>query len=237
MASRPDTPDVKVGPILDVSMDPGLLEQSGPTDIDRAAERRLIRKLDLIVLPLLGKTIPSVPDQTATPMLTISPRQAIIYFTHSLDRANLGNAKTANLEADLGLVGNQYSLLLVLFYIPYGTLNVPLTVAARRLSPAVVVPALMLAWGGVSAASAAARGFGGLLAARICLGAVEAGFFPCAVYYLTLFYTPAEVAKRISLFYAMGFVANAFSGLIAWSVFQWKDKPLHVSRYDIGMYT
>jgi MFS family permease len=152
---------------------------------------------------------------------------AIIYFTHSLDRANLGNAKTAGLEKDLGLAGNQYSLVLILFYIPYGTLNVPLTVAARRFSPAVVIPALMVAWGAISAASAAVRGFGGLVAARVCLGVVEAGFFPCAVFYLTLFYTPAEVARRIALFYMMGFVANAFSGLIAWSVFQW-HKPLHV---------
>lgn len=157
--------------------------------------------------------------------------KAIIHFTHSLDRANLGNAKTANLEADLGLQGNQYSLVLVLFYIPYGTLNVPLTVAARRLSPARVIPVLMVFWGAISAASAAATGFGGLLATRICLGVVEAGFFPSAVYYLTLFYTPAEIAKRISLFYATGFVAQAFSGLIAWSVFQWKDKPLHVCYF------
>ncbi|ETS79308.1 hypothetical protein PFICI_09161 [Pestalotiopsis fici W106-1] len=206
---RPESPDGKAGPAHDVSIDPSLMEQVGPSDIDTVAERRFLWKLDLIVLPLL----------------------AIIYFTHSLDRANLGNAKTANLEADLGLQGNQYSLVLILFYIPYGTLNVPLTIAARRLSPAVVIPALMLAWGAISAASAAVTGFGGLLAARVCLGVVEAGFFPSAVYYLTLFYTPTEVAKRIGLFYAMGFVANAFSGLIAWSVFQWKDKPLHNWQY------
>lgn len=132
------------------------------------------------------------------------------------------------MESDLGLVGNQYSLILILFYIPYGTLNIPLTVLARRFSPAVVIPVLMFLWGTISAASAAVTNFGGILAARICLGVVEAGFFPSAIFYLTLFYTPSEIAKRISLFYMMGFVANAFSGLIAWSVFQW-HKPLHVS--------
>ena len=45
----------------------------------RAIERRFVWKLDLIILPLL----------------------AIIYFTHSLDRANLGNAKTDGIEDDL----------------------------------------------------------------------------------------------------------------------------------------
>jgi hypothetical protein len=65
---------------------------------DPEISKKLVRKLDLIVLPLL----------------------AIIYFTHSLDRANLGNAKTDGFEKDIGLKDNQYSLILILFYIPYG---------------------------------------------------------------------------------------------------------------------
>lgn len=51
----------------------------------------LVRKFDAIILPLL----------------------CIVYFTHSLDRANLGNAKTDNLEKIIGLKENQYSLILV----------------------------------------------------------------------------------------------------------------------------
>lgn len=69
-----------------------------PEAPDPGISKRLVRKLDLIVLPLL----------------------AIIYFTHSLDRANLGNAKTDGFEKDIGLKDNQYSLILILFYIPYG---------------------------------------------------------------------------------------------------------------------
>jgi MFS family permease len=90
----------------------------------------------------------------------------------------------------------------------------------------------MLCWGTISAASAAVTNFGGILAARILLGAVEAGFFPSAIYYLTLFYNRKEISKRISIFYSMGFVANAFSGLIAWRVFQWK-RTLKVSSWTI----
>ncbi|KAE8442752.1 hypothetical protein EG329_002892 [Mollisiaceae sp. DMI_Dod_QoI] len=175
---------------------------------DPTISKRLVLKLDLIVLPLL----------------------AIIYFTHSLDRANLGNAKTDGFEKDIGLKDNQYSLILILFYIPYGTLNIPATVLAKRFSPAVVIPILMFGWGTIAAATTAVHNFGGVLAARICLGVVEAGFFPSAIFYLTLFYTRTEIAKRISLFYMMGFVANAFSGLIAYSVFQW-HRALHDWQY------
>ena len=49
--------------------------------VDTAIEKRFVWKLDLIVLPLL----------------------AIIYFTNSLDRANLGNAKTDGIEDDLNM--------------------------------------------------------------------------------------------------------------------------------------
>jgi len=75
-----------------------LVETLSLASPDPKVSKKLVRKLDLIVLPLL----------------------AIIYFTHSLDRANLGNAKTDRFEQDIGLKDNQYSLILILFYIPYG---------------------------------------------------------------------------------------------------------------------
>lgn len=145
----------------------------------------------------------------------------LAYFTHTLDRANLGNAKTGGLEADLGLVGNQYSLLLILFYVPYGLLNIPATMLAKRFNPAVIMPIIMFLWGTLAMASAAAKGFGSLLACRILMGAVEAGFLPCAIFYCSLFYTRHELSLRISVFGMMGFIAGAVSGVIAYSVFQW----------------
>lgn len=148
--------------------------------------------------------------------------QAVLaYFTHTLDRANLGNAKTGGLEADLGLLGNQFSLLLILFYIPYGLFNIPATMSAKKFNSAVVMPLIMGAWGTLAMASAAATNFGGILACRILMGAVEAGFLPCAMFYCSLFYTRKELALRISAFGMMGFIAGAVSGIIAYSVFQW----------------
>jgi MFS family permease len=71
-----------------------------------------------------------------------------------------------------------------------------------------------------------------IIAARILLGCVEAGFFPSAIFYLTLFYNREEISKRISIFYMMGFVANAVSGLIAYSVFQWKNVHLYGEKAE-----
>ena len=61
--------------------------EEGSTNIviDPEAERRLLRKLDMYILPGVF----------------------ITYLFSFLDRTNIGNAKTAGMPADLHLVGNQ----------------------------------------------------------------------------------------------------------------------------------
>lgn len=152
------------------------------------------------------------------------------YLTHTLDRANLGNAKTDTLEKDLKLVGNQFSLLLILFYIPYALMNVPFTLLAKRFNPSIIIPTIMIIWGSMAMAAAATKNFGGILACRILMGCVEAAFMPCAIFYISLFYTRRELSFRTSVFGMMGFIAGAISGLISFSVFQW-HKSLSGWRY------
>lgn len=53
--------------------------------------------------------------------------------------------------------------------------------------------------------------------------ALEAGFFAGAVFYLTLFYTRGELGFRIALFFGSALLAGAFSGLLAFGVFQIKE--------------
>lgn len=83
----------------------------------------------------------------AAPHAIANTMSALAYYTHTLDRANLGNAKTVGIEDDLGMVNNQYSLVLVAFYITYTIMTIPWTVAAKRFSPAVVMPILIAGWG------------------------------------------------------------------------------------------
>lgn len=178
------------------------VDENESFESDTAAEKRLVRKTDLLMMPGL----------------------ALAYFTHTLDRANLGNAKTDGFEKDLGLVGNQFSLLLVLFYIPYGLFNIPWSILAKKYNPARIIPLAILSWGACTMASAAAKNFSGIMAARIIMGAIEAAYKPCEVYYLSLFYTRKEIAFRVSWIGQMGFIAGAVSGLISWSVFQWQGR-------------
>lgn len=58
------------------------------------------------------------------------------------------------------------------------------------------------------AAMAACTNTAGLLAARFFLGITEAGLFPGVIFYLSLWYTRAEQATRVAIFFACSTVAG-----------------------------
>jgi hypothetical protein len=51
--------------------------------------------------------------------LYVVPIVALQYLFSFIDRANIGNARLAGLEKDLGLHGYEYNILLSIFYVSY----------------------------------------------------------------------------------------------------------------------
>jgi MFS family permease len=82
---------------------------------------------------------------------------------------------------------------------------------------------MMMLWAIVSALTAVAKDFVGLLLTRFFLGLTEAPYYPGAVYILSLFYTRKEVATRIAILYTGNILATAFAGLIAAGIFHGMD--------------
>lgn len=62
------------------------------------------------------------------------------------------------------------------------------------------------------------QSYGGLIACRLLLGAVEGGLFPGAAIYLTLFYTKREIAVRIGYLFVSAALAGACGGLLAYGI-------------------
>ncbi|MCJ1239714.1 hypothetical protein MMC14_007712 [Varicellaria rhodocarpa] len=174
-----------------------------------AAERAVVWKFDLRILPVL----------------------AVMYLFNSLDKSNLGNAKTAGLEKTLGLKGDQYNIILSVFFVPY-VLTAPfLGILGKKLGPNRVLPTMMCFFGCCTVLVTAVMNFSGLLALRWFLGMAESAFFPLVIYYLTTFYRRGELARRLAIFYAAQSIASAFSGLLAFGVFQIKTGSLADWRY------
>lgn len=82
---------------------------------------------------------------------------------------------------------------------------------------------MMMLWAVVSALTALAKDFKGLLLTRFFLGLTEAPYYPGAVYTLSLFYNRKEVATRIAILYTGNILATAFAGLIAAGIFHGMD--------------
>jgi MFS family permease len=134
------------------------------TTIDPKKERAVVWKLDLHLLPLL----------------------AIMYLFNSLDKSNMGNAKTAGLATDLHLKGLQYNTILSIFYVPY-VLTAPFLAAlGKKYGPSRVLPCMMAGFGTCTLMVVVVQNFGGLMAIRWFLGMCESAFFPLVIYYQTM---------------------------------------------------
>ena len=131
--------------------------------ISPSAERALTRKFDLRILPVL----------------------AIMYLFNSLDKSNLGNAKTHGLEKTLKLKNHQYNTILSVFFVPYVLTAPVLAIVGKKYGPNRVLPLMMLSFGTFTILVTATKNFGGLMTLRWFLGMSESAFFPLVIYYQT----------------------------------------------------
>lgn len=137
------------------------------------------------------------------------------------------------------MTSTRYSLVVLLFFIPYVMLQPVATVLMRKIGPNVFLSATTLIWGMVTIASGFVRQWWQLIPLRIALGTCEAGFFPgmmsasrdrdvcrrtddfagCA-YLLSCWYPRYALQKRNAAFYLIGTMASAFSGILAFGFSQ-----------------
>lgn len=161
--------------------------------IDPKVEARLRLKLDLFLVP------------------TVS----LIYLFCFIDRANIGNARLAGLEQDLGMLGNDYNIVLSVFYISYILFEIPSNVLCKWMSPGWFLPLIALGFGISSVGTAFVTTKAQLCGVRFLLGIFEAGMMPGIAYYLSRWYRRSELAFRLSLYIVMAPLAGAFGGLLA----------------------
>ncbi|OJJ40087.1 hypothetical protein ASPWEDRAFT_166174 [Aspergillus wentii DTO 134E9] len=167
-----------------------------PITLDKAETARILRKIDWRLLPLL----------------------TVLYVLSFLDRGNIGNAKVAGMNEELGLTGAQYNLALTVFFFPYAVFEVPSNVVLKLMRPSIWMCIMMVSWGVVMTMQGIVKSYTGLLITRFFLGLAESGFFPASTYLLTCWYCRFEVQTRMSIFFSAASLAGAFSGLLAFAI-------------------
>ena len=70
----------------------------------------------------------------------VSARRLELFdIQYSLVQINLANAKTDSLDVDLHFQGNDYSLLILLLYIPFGLFDLPWNLLIKRYSGRIIL--------------------------------------------------------------------------------------------------
>lgn len=123
------------------------------------------------------------------------------------------------IRADLGITDTQFGLLQGLaFAIFYGTMGMPIASLADRASRPLIIALGMFFWSAATIACGAARSFGQLFLARICVGAGEAALSP-ATYSLISDIFPKEKLGRAIAVYSVGtFLGTGLAFLAGGSV-------------------
>ncbi|KAL2071999.1 hypothetical protein VTL71DRAFT_11342 [Oculimacula yallundae] len=143
-----------------------------------------------------------------------------LYACSLMDRTNLGAVNIAGMSKELKLHGTQYSLIVLIFFIPYVLFQPPATVVLRKLGPRRFLTAIVILWGGLMIGFGFVKKWYEMVGLRVVLGVLEAGFFPGCAYLLSTWYTRYELQKRNAVFYLIGSMASACSGILAYGIMQ-----------------
>lgn len=161
-------------------------------------QRKIIRRIDRRLVITLG----------------------FLYCVSLMDRTNTGIAVVAGMGVDLYLIGERYSIIVLVFFITYVLLQPPATVVMRKIGPRRFLPTITVLWGATMIGMAFVKVWTQMVGLRLVLGIFEAGFFPSCAYLLSCWYPRYELQKRNAVFYLIGSMASAFAGILAYGFSQ-----------------
>ncbi|KAM6510459.1 hypothetical protein FSOLCH5_010899 [Fusarium solani] len=174
-------------------------ETGGNQQEDAQFEKRVLRKVDWRLLPILG----------------------CLYTIALVDRSNVAVARISGMDEDLGLdQGSRASISLMVFFIGYIIFEIPSNAFIHKLGAANWLAFLAVAWGLASLGIGFLHNWQGFAVLRSLLGVFEAGFFPGCVYLVSSWYRRYEVQKRMAGFFLTASALSAFANILAYGLIQ-----------------
>jgi MFS family permease len=147
--------------------------------------------------------------------IRLVPFVALMFFINYLDRTAIGFAGPNGMEADLGLSAAQFGFASGVFFIGYILLEVPSNMALHRFGARKWLARIMVTWGIVAALFTWVSSFEHLAVLRFLLGVAEAGFFPGAILFLSLWVPAKHRGKILALFYLAQPLTNVIGAPLA----------------------
>ncbi|KAK0240682.1 major facilitator superfamily domain-containing protein [Armillaria nabsnona] len=165
-----------------------------------AAERKLVWKIDLILMPVL----------------------TVAYGLQFYDKAVLGSASVFGIIEDLhlstkhnGVTSTQrYSTANAAFYYGYIVGVLPIALILQRVPLVKTLSAFIFLWGVICMLTVVVTSYPGLIVQRIFLGMAESAVSPGFLAITALWYTKQEQTARLGIWYSATGIFSMFSGLI-----------------------
>ncbi|KAL4888015.1 major facilitator superfamily domain-containing protein [Aspergillus ambiguus] len=184
-------------------------------DSKQAEEKRVKRKIDCVVLPLV--------------MALLCTRHILTLPFLDLDKQSLSYASVFGMIKELDLHGTQYSWLGSIFYVGQLVAEFPAMYLMSRFPLARFVACTVIVWGGVCMCLAAATTFPSFMGVRFVLGLTEGAVSPAFVTLTSLWYKKNEHPLRIGLWISCNGLAQVVGALMMYgighqvmAVAQWK---------------
>ncbi|KAK2598814.1 hypothetical protein N8I77_012201 [Diaporthe amygdali] len=171
---------------------------------DTDKNKRLVRKIDMIVLPLLAGT----------------------YVLQYIDKQAMSYAAVFDLFSSTGITQDQYAWFTSMFYLAYLVAEYPWMWAAQKTRMAKIVSACVVGWGAILMITAACHNFAGFGTCRFLLGIFEAPITTCFMMIVAMWYTRPEQPFRAGVFYCCNGFGSMIGGLLTYGIGQIETFPV-----------
>lgn len=112
------------------------------------------------------------------------------------------------------MVGYQYNIAVLVFFIPVIIFEIPSNIMLSRVKPRYWISGLVFGFGITVCLAGFCTNFAGLIVARLFIGAFEAGMLPGCLYLLSSWYRRHELLTRVALLMVANDIAGSVSGLL-----------------------
>ncbi|GAA5991234.1 hypothetical protein JCM11641_004028 [Rhodosporidiobolus odoratus] len=172
----------------------------------RRTEKRLVRKLDMILMPIL----------------------LVSFGLQYWDKAVFGNAAVFGLLKDLDLSTThinpetgkavvstlRYSNATAAFYYSYIVAVLPFAILLQRMPLVKTLSLIIFLWGITAILTVVCHSYEGIVVQRVFLGMLECAISPGFVMITNMWYRKKEQAARLGIWYSATGLASAFSGVV-----------------------
>lgn len=133
--------------------------------------------------------------------LRLVPFVALMFFINFLDRTAISFAGPNGMSKDLALTAAQFGFAAGVFFIGYVLLEIPSNLALHKYGARRWLARIMVTWGIVALLFTWVSNVEGLYVLRFLLGVAEAGFFPGAILFLSMWVPARHRSHILALFY------------------------------------